>query len=78
MCAAIASGRHTDLQVIRQGSLTAARYRYENLRPHVVPMAAAIGPCFISMDDNARPHRAQPVDAILQAGIECMVFLTCS
>ncbi|GFV35737.1 transposable element Tcb2 transposase [Trichonephila clavipes] len=50
-----------DLYIIRDGPLTARRYRDEILRPIVVPYAAAIGDDFILMDDNCRPHRANLV-----------------
>ncbi|GFW91999.1 transposable element Tcb2 transposase [Trichonephila clavipes] len=53
----------TDLYIIRDGSLTARRYRDEILRPIVVPYAAAIGDDFILMDDKCRPHRAN-LDAL--------------
>ncbi|GFU25768.1 transposable element Tcb2 transposase [Trichonephila clavipes] len=49
----------TDLYIIREGPLTARRYRDEILRPIVVPYAAAIGDDFILMDDNCRPYRAR-------------------
>ncbi|GFV82933.1 transposable element Tcb2 transposase [Trichonephila clavipes] len=52
----------TDLYIIRDGPLTARRYRDEILRPIVVPYAAAIGDDFILMDDNCRPHRANLVE----------------
>ena len=42
----------------RTGTLTAIRYRYEILRPIVRPYAGAVGPGFLLMDDNARPHVA--------------------
>ncbi|GFT90853.1 transposable element Tcb2 transposase [Trichonephila clavipes] len=48
----------TDLYIIRDGPLTARRYRDEILRHILVPDAAAIGYDFILMDDNCRPHRA--------------------
>ncbi|GFV12857.1 transposable element Tcb2 transposase [Trichonephila clavipes] len=48
----------TDFYIIRDGRLTASRYRDEIFRPIVVPYAAAIGDDFILMDDNSRPHRA--------------------
>ncbi|GFX49475.1 transposable element Tcb2 transposase [Trichonephila clavipes] len=48
----------TYLYIIRDGPLTARRYRDEILRPIVVPYAAAIGDDFILMDDNCRPHHA--------------------
>ncbi|GFU22414.1 transposable element Tcb2 transposase [Trichonephila clavipes] len=43
-----------DLYIIRDGPLTARRYRDEIHRPIVVPYAAAIGNDFILMDDNCR------------------------
>ncbi|GFV59286.1 transposable element Tcb2 transposase [Trichonephila clavipes] len=46
----------TGLYTIRDGPLTARRYRDEILRSIVVPYAAAIGDDFILMDDNSRPH----------------------
>ncbi|GFV08280.1 transposable element Tcb2 transposase [Trichonephila clavipes] len=49
---------HIDLYIIRDGPLTARRYRDEVLRPIVVPYAAAIGDDFILMDDNCGPHHA--------------------
>ncbi|GFX66519.1 transposable element Tcb2 transposase, partial [Trichonephila clavipes] len=60
----------TDLYIIRDGPLTAHRYREEILRPIVVPYAAAIGDDFILMDDNCRPHRANLVeDFLFEEGI---------
>lgn len=47
----------TDLVVI-PGSLTAARYIDIILSDHVIPAAYGIGPDFIFMQDNARPHTA--------------------
>ncbi|GFU80794.1 transposable element Tcb2 transposase [Trichonephila clavipes] len=59
-----------DLYIIRDGPLTARRYRNEILRPIVVPYAAAIGDDFILMDDNSRPHRANLVeDSLFEEGI---------
>ena len=55
----------TDLHVLQNGTLTAVRYRDEILDPIVRPYAGAIGPQFILMDDNARPHRAHLVDRCL-------------
>ncbi|GFY03095.1 transposable element Tcb2 transposase [Trichonephila clavipes] len=55
----------TDLYIIRDGPLTARRYRDEILRPIVVPYAAAIGDDFILMDDNCRSHRANQVENFL-------------
>ncbi|GFW45638.1 transposable element Tcb2 transposase [Trichonephila clavipes] len=52
----------TGLYIIRDGPLTARRYRDEILRPIVVLYAAAIGDDIILMDDNCRPHRATLVE----------------
>ncbi|GFV58829.1 transposable element Tcb2 transposase [Trichonephila clavipes] len=57
--------RRTDFYIIRDGPLTARRYRDEILRPIVVPYAAAIGDDFILMHDNCRPHRANLVEDFL-------------
>ncbi|GFV91418.1 transposable element Tcb2 transposase [Trichonephila clavipes] len=60
----------TDLYIIRDGPLTARRYRDEILRHIVVPYAAAIGDDFILMDDNCRPHHANLVeDFLFEEGI---------
>ncbi|GFV32026.1 transposable element Tcb1 transposase [Trichonephila clavipes] len=60
----------TDLYIIRDGPLTARRYRDEILRLIVVPYAAAIGDDFILMGDNCRPHRANLVeDFFFEEGI---------
>ncbi|GFX47169.1 transposable element Tcb2 transposase [Trichonephila clavipes] len=55
----------TDLYIIRDGPLTARRYRDDILRPIVVPYAAAIGDDFILMDDNCSPPRANLVEDFL-------------
>ncbi|GFV46243.1 transposable element Tcb2 transposase [Trichonephila clavipes] len=69
----------TDLYIIRDGPLTARRYRDEILRPIVVPYAAAIGDDFILMDDNCRPHRANLVeDFFFEEGIVRMEWPACS
>ncbi|GFU66478.1 transposable element Tcb2 transposase [Trichonephila clavipes] len=60
-----------NLYIIRDGPLTARRYRDEILRHIVVPYAAAIGDDFFLMDDNCRPHRANLVeDFLFEEGIE--------
>ncbi|GFU39795.1 transposable element Tcb2 transposase [Trichonephila clavipes] len=69
----------TDIYIIRDGPLTARRYRDEILRPIVVPYAAVIGDDFILMDDNCRPHRANLVeDFFFEEGIVRMEWPTCS
>ncbi|GFV33594.1 transposable element Tcb2 transposase [Trichonephila clavipes] len=69
----------TDLYIIRDGPLTARRYRDETLRPIVVLYAGAIGDDFILMDDNGRPHRAKLVeDFLFEEGIVRMEWPACS
>ncbi|GFT15750.1 transposable element Tcb2 transposase [Trichonephila clavipes] len=69
----------TDLYIIRDGPLTARRYRDEILKPIVVPYAAAIGDDFILMDDNFRPHCANLVeDFLFEEGIVRMEWPVCS
>ncbi|GFX22506.1 transposable element Tcb2 transposase [Trichonephila clavipes] len=69
----------TDLYIIRDGPLTARRYREEILRPIVVPYAAAIRDDFILMDNNCRPHRANLVeDFLFEEGIVRMEWPACS
>lgn len=77
--AGISINGRTDLYIIRNGAVTAQRYRDEILRPIVVLYAAAIGDEFILMDDNARPHRAHLVDNFLfDEGILRMDWPACS
>ncbi|KAI4892846.1 hypothetical protein NFI96_004930 [Prochilodus magdalenae] len=54
------------LHVLARGSLTAIRYRDEILRPLVRPYAGAVGPGFLLMQDNARPHVAGVYQQFLQ------------
>uniref|UniRef100_A0A674F3C8 Uncharacterized protein n=1 Tax=Salmo trutta TaxID=8032 RepID=A0A674F3C8_SALTR len=54
----ISLGGRTALYVLARGSLTAIRYRDEILRPLVRPYAGVVGPGFLLMQDNARPHVA--------------------
>ncbi|GFT82286.1 transposable element Tcb2 transposase [Trichonephila clavipes] len=69
----------TDLYIIRDGHLTARRYRDDILRPIVVPYAAAIGDDFIFMDDNCSPPRANLVeDFLFEEGIVRMEGPACS
>ncbi|GFT95107.1 transposable element Tcb2 transposase [Trichonephila clavipes] len=69
----------TDLYIIRDGPLTARRYRDEILRPIVEPYAAAIGDDLILMDDNCRPHRANLVeDFLFEEVIVRMEWPACS
>ncbi|GFY31465.1 transposable element Tcb2 transposase [Trichonephila clavipes] len=69
----------TDLYIIRDGPLTARRYRDEILRPIVAPYAEAIGDDFILMDDNCRPQRANLVeDFLFEEGIVRIEWPACS
>ncbi|GFV21643.1 transposable element Tcb2 transposase [Trichonephila clavipes] len=69
----------TDLYIIRDGPLTARRYKDEILRPIVVPYAVSIEDNFILMDDNCRPHRANLVeDFLFEEGIVRMKWPACS
>ncbi|GFW58003.1 transposable element Tcb2 transposase [Trichonephila clavipes] len=69
----------TNLYIVRDGPLTARRYRDEILRPIVVPYAAAIGDDFILMDDNCWPHRTNLVeDFLFEEGIVRMEWPACS
>ncbi|GFX10509.1 transposable element Tcb2 transposase [Trichonephila clavipes] len=75
----ISSDGRTDLYIIRDGPLTARRYRDEIIRPIVVPYAALIVDDFILMDDNSRPHSANLVeDSLFEEGIVRMEWPTCS
>ncbi|GFX74573.1 transposable element Tcb2 transposase [Trichonephila clavipes] len=69
----------TDLYIIRDGPLTARRYRDETLRPIVVPYVAAIGDDFILMDDNCWPHHSNLVeDFLFEERIVRMEWPACS
>ncbi|GFV96925.1 transposable element Tcb1 transposase [Trichonephila clavipes] len=75
----ISTDGRTDFYIIRDGPLTACRYRDEILRPIVVPYAAAIGDDFILMDDNCRPYRANLMeDFLFEEGIVRMEWPACS
>ncbi|KAL0152685.1 hypothetical protein M9458_052408 [Cirrhinus mrigala] len=67
------------LYVLARGSLTAIRYRDEILRPLVRPYTGAVGPGFLLMQDNARPHVAGVCQQFLQdEGIDAMDWPACS
>ena len=57
----------TDLHIVENGSLTGVRYVNEILNVYVRPYVGALGPDFILMDDNARPHRAHATNQYLEA-----------
>uniref|UniRef100_A0A1A7YAS8 Transposase Tc1-like domain-containing protein n=2 Tax=Iconisemion striatum TaxID=60296 RepID=A0A1A7YAS8_9TELE len=61
----------TDLYCLGNGALTAIRYPDEILEPFVRPYADAVGPGFLLMHDNARPHVARVCRQYLEdEGIE--------
>ncbi|GFX03736.1 transposable element Tcb1 transposase [Trichonephila clavipes] len=73
--AGISFGYRTDLHIFKRGSVTAVRYRDEVLELIVRLYAAAIGPTFVLMNDNARPHRADIVNDYLESeGIARMAW----
>ncbi|GBN75652.1 hypothetical protein AVEN_90780-1 [Araneus ventricosus] len=57
----------TPLHVFERGIVTGVRYRDEILQPYVRLFRGAVGPEFILIDDNARPHRALLVDEFLES-----------
>ncbi|GFX74529.1 transposable element Tcb2 transposase [Trichonephila clavipes] len=54
----------TELHIFDRGSVTGDRYCEEVLLPHVRLFRGAIGPDFIFMDDNARPHQTLAVEEL--------------
>ncbi|GFW36127.1 transposable element Tcb1 transposase [Trichonephila clavipes] len=63
----ISLGYRTDLHIFKRGSGTAVRYRDEVLEPIVRLHSTAVGPTFVLMDDNARPHRADIIDDYMES-----------
>ncbi|GFW29029.1 transposable element Tc3 transposase [Trichonephila clavipes] len=57
----------TELHIFDRGSVIEDRYCEEILLPHVRLFRGAIGPDFIFMDDNARPHRTLAVEELLES-----------
>ncbi|UYV60616.1 hypothetical protein LAZ67_1001671, partial [Cordylochernes scorpioides] len=64
--AGISSSRRTPLHIFSGATLTAQRYGDRILEPYLRPYRDQIGHNLISMDDNARPHRAKLVNEYLQ------------
>lgn len=65
--AGIMMNGRTQLHVFDRGNINALRYRDEILRPYVRLFRGAVGPDFLFMDDNARPHRALLVGEFLES-----------
>ncbi|GBL83507.1 hypothetical protein AVEN_53740-1 [Araneus ventricosus] len=57
----------TPLHVFEGGTVTGVRCKDEILEPYVRLFRGAVGPEFILMDDNARPHRALLVNEFLES-----------
>ncbi|GBN13741.1 Transposable element Tcb2 transposase [Araneus ventricosus] len=57
----------TPLHVSEIDTVTCVRYRDKILESYVRLFRGAVGPEFILMDDNARPHRALLVDEFLES-----------
>ncbi|GFU95289.1 transposable element Tcb2 transposase [Trichonephila clavipes] len=57
----------TELHIFDKGSVIGNRYCEEVLLPHMRLFRDAIGPDFIFMDDNARPHRTLAVEELLES-----------
>ena len=73
--AGISLGYRSHLHIFKQDSVTAVKYRNEVQEPIVRLYVAAVGPIFVLMDDNVRPHRAAIVDDYLESGVKaCMVW----
>ncbi|GFV32136.1 hypothetical protein TNCV_1674251 [Trichonephila clavipes] len=65
MHAGIRVGGRIDLNIIRNGNLTAQRYANEILRSHVIPYAATIGDSFLLMQNKA--HTVRLMKSFLEA-----------
>ncbi|GFX13601.1 transposable element Tcb2 transposase [Trichonephila clavipes] len=57
----------TELHIFDRGSVIGDRYCEEVLLPHVCLFLGAIGPDFIFMDDNVRPHLTLAVEELLES-----------
>ncbi|GBM94229.1 Transposable element Tcb2 transposase [Araneus ventricosus] len=57
----------TPSHLFERGTVTGVRYRDEVLEPCIRLFRCAVGPEFILMDDNERPHRALLVDEFLES-----------
>ncbi|GFT09667.1 transposable element Tcb2 transposase [Trichonephila clavipes] len=57
----------TELHIFDTWSVIGYRYCEEVLLPHVRLFRGAVGPDFIFMDDNARPHRTLAVEELQES-----------
>ncbi|GFW10408.1 transposable element Tcb2 transposase [Trichonephila clavipes] len=67
VCGGIMLNGRTELHIFDRGSVIEDRYCKEVLLPHVRLFRGAIGPDFIFMDDNTRPHRTLAVEELLES-----------
>ncbi|GFY26986.1 transposable element Tcb2 transposase [Trichonephila clavipes] len=58
---------HLESILNHRGSVIGDRYCEEVLLPHVRLVRATIGPDFIFMENNARPHRTLAVEELLES-----------
>ena len=65
--AGISLGYPSDLHIFKCDCVTAFRYLNEVLEPIVRLYAAADGPTFVLMDNNAHPYRDAIVDDYLES-----------
>ncbi len=67
---------YTDLYRLDNGTLIAIRYRHEILGPIVRTYAGAVGPGFLLVHDNARPHVVRACRQFLEdEGIDTIEWL---
>ena len=64
--AGITTGQHTNLHIIRNGTLTAQMYEDEILRPHVKSYTADTGNSFQLMKNKASAHKTRLVENFLE------------
>uniref|UniRef100_A0A2A4J5V2 Tc1-like transposase DDE domain-containing protein n=1 Tax=Heliothis virescens TaxID=7102 RepID=A0A2A4J5V2_HELVI len=63
----------TELVILEEGSVTAASYVERVIQPHVIPFSQRVGPGFVFMQDNARPHMARVTQrALSEANISVL------
>ncbi|GFV26658.1 uncharacterized protein TNCV_4059781 [Trichonephila clavipes] len=58
--------KDTELRIFDSGSLIRNSYCDEIILPHERQFRGSIGPDFISMDDNARPHKTFAVEELIE------------
>lgn len=73
--AGISLEARTELHFVNGGRITGVRYVEEILQEYVVPFAHFVGPHFMLLHDNARPHTAQVVHQYLhEVGIRLLAI----